>query len=121
MTADEIFKVSVDLMKKVLKPEEMTASLKRARERGDARNLALLEGKREDVNELVRKIAGPEGLQGIARDVSQETLDAMVLRYLRNREIFMKTFPDGIEGIDADHISIWASIMISPMDEQPVP
>jgi hypothetical protein len=41
----------------------------------------------------------------------------MVLRYLRNRDIFMKTFPDGIDDIDPDPVAIWAAIMISPMDE----
>lgn len=121
MKADEIFKISVAVMKQVLRPEQMTDSLKRARERGDEKNLALIERNRKDVNELVRKIAASGGLQGIAGEIHQETLDAMVLRYLRNREIFMKTFPDGIEGIDDDQFSIWASIMISPMDEKPVP
>jgi hypothetical protein len=42
----------------------------------------------------------------------------MVIRYLRNRDIFMKTFPEGIEDVDPDPVSLWAAIMISPHDER---
>ncbi len=119
MKADDIFRVSVDVMKKVLRPERMVESLKRAKERGDEQNLALLESRRDEVNELVRQIAGNEGLQKLPDDTAQDTVDAMVLRYLRNREMFMRTFPDGIEGIDEAPASVWASIMISPADEKP--
>ncbi|MEJ2697888.1 MAG: hypothetical protein P8013_14730 [Candidatus Sulfobium sp.] len=43
----------------------------------------------------------------------------MVLRYFRNRDVFMKTFPEGIESLDTDPVSVWAAMMISPHDEKP--
>ena len=49
-----------------------------------------------------------------------ELLDAMVLRYLKNRDIFMKTFPEGIDDINPDPFSLWAAIMISPQDDKPI-
>jgi hypothetical protein len=117
MKSEEIFKKSVEVMKQLLTSEGMKDAIKRAKGRSEAQNNALLARERGRLNELVRTIAdaggSPSALQGAEADI----VDAMVLRYLRNRDIFMKTFPEGIEDIDPDPAAIWAAIMISPMDE----
>jgi hypothetical protein len=117
MKSEEIFKKSVEVMKQLLTSEGMKDAIKRAKGRSEAQNNALLARERGRLNELVWTIAdaggSPSALQGAEADI----VDAMVLRYLRNRDIFMKTFPEGIEDIDPDPAAIWAAIMISPMDE----
>ena len=118
MKAEEIFKKSVEVMKEILTPAEMTASLQRAKKRTEEDNLDLLTRERENINGLVRKIADGSDKE-IAPSVPQELTDAMVLRYLRNRDMFMKTFPNGIDDISPEPIAIWAAIMISPRDDAP--
>jgi hypothetical protein len=120
MKAQEIFESSVNAMKQLLTREEMLDSIKRAKDRGEEGNLRLLDNERENVNELVRKIVEERGSKDVLKAERREVIDAMVVRYLKNREVFMRTFPDGIEEIDPDPFSIWASIMISPADEMPV-
>jgi hypothetical protein len=119
MKAEEIFEASVKVMKQIVSKAEMNASIRKAKERGEEENLKLLERERENINEAVRKIA-----EGGAKDVLQsfppELTDAVVLRYLKNRDIFMKTFPDGIEEINPDPLLLWAAIMISPQDDNPL-
>jgi hypothetical protein len=119
MKADEIFQVSVQVMKSLLGPEGVADAVRRARSRGEAANAALVGRYREQINDLVRAILDAEDPDRVLRDAPSELKDALVVRYLKNREIFMKTFPDGIEGIDPDPASIWAAIMISPQDEAP--
>ncbi len=119
MKAQEIFQSSVEAMKQLLTKQQMADSIKRARERGEEGNLRLLEKERKNVNELVRRIVDAGGSTDVLKAERPELIDAMVVRYLKNREVFMKTFPDGIEGIDADRFSIWAAILISPADESP--
>jgi hypothetical protein len=119
MKAQEIFEISVKAMKQLLTRDEMMDSIKRAKERGEEGNLRLLANERENVNEIARRIVDAGGPDGVLKAAPQEVIDAMVVRYLRNREVFMKTFPEGIEDIDPDPFSIWASIMISPGDEKP--
>jgi len=120
MKAEEIFKTSVEVMKNLLGKEGMLASINRAKDRSEEENAGLLERDRENINELVRKFAVPGGSKDVLKGVSQDLIDALVLRYLINRDVFMKTFPGGIEGIDAEPFSIWAAIMISPRDETSV-
>ncbi len=107
-------------MKQLRSNSEMSDSLHRARDRGDDGNKDLLVQERENVNALVKKIAREDASTETVKGARRKLLDAMALRYLRNREIFMKTFPDGIDNIDPDPVSIWATIMISPRDEDPV-
>jgi hypothetical protein len=117
MKAEEIFKATVDVMKKLLDKHAMLASINRAKARSEEENAALVAKEREDVNELVRKIAASGAPKDALNNVSQDLTDAMVIRYLNNRDVFMKTFPEGIEGVPADPFSLWAAIMISPHDE----
>ena len=119
MKAQEIFEGSVKAMKQLLTRDEMMGSIKRAKEREEEGNVRLLKKERENVNELVRKIVDEGGSKAALKAERREVVDAMVVRYLRNRDVFMRTFPDGIEEIDPDPFSIWASIMISPADEMP--
>jgi hypothetical protein len=119
MNAREIFENSVKAMKLLVTRDEMMASIMRAKERGEEGNVGLLAKEREGVNELVRKVVGNGGSKDALEGAPQELIDALVLRYIANRDVFMKTFPDGIEDIDPDPFAIWASIMISPRDEPP--
>ena len=119
MKAEEIFSVSAQVMKRLLGPEGVAVAVKRARERGEAVNAALVGRYREQINGLVHEVLDAEDPDRVLRDASSELRDALVIRYLQNREVFMKTFPDGIEGIDPDPASIWGAIMISPQDETP--
>ena len=117
MKAEDIFAASVNVMKQVLTPKGMLDSIGRSKLRNEEQNMALLFSQQEAVNEIVREIADL-GVQGVSISGAQpELIDAMVLRYLRNRDIFMKTFPEGIENIDTEPVRIWAAIMISPKDE----
>ncbi len=117
MKSEEIFTKSVEVMKRLLTSAGMKDAIKRAKARSEAENGALLTRERERLNELVRKIADDGGSASALQGAPEDLVDALVLRYLRNRDIFMKTFPEGIEEIDPDPVAIWASIMISPMDE----
>ena len=119
MKAEEIFKKSVEVMKEILTPEGMIASITRAKSRTEEENLGLLIKERENINELVRKIAEGHDLE-LLQTVPTELIDAMVLRYLKNRDIFMKTFPEGIDDINPDLFMLWAAIMISPQDDKPI-
>ena len=119
MKAEEIFEKSVKVMKEILTSEGMKASINRAKNRTEEENLGLIIKERENINELVRKIADGSDLE-LLQTAPLELLDAMVLRYLKNREIFMKTFPKGIDDIDPDLFSLWAAIMISPQDDKPI-
>ena len=119
MKAQEIFEQSVKAMKTLFSKNEMMESIRRAKQRGEEGNARLLLQERGSVNELVRSIAQDKAPEIALRSVPGELRDAVVVRYLRNREIFMKTFPDGIEGVDPEPIAIWAAIMISPEDEGP--
>jgi len=118
MKAEEIFEKSVKVMKEILTAEGMKASIQRAKNKTEEENVGLLIKERENINELVRELA--EGNRELLQSVPMELLDAMVLRYLKNRDIFMKTFPAGIDDINPDPYSLWAAIMISPQDDKPV-
>lgn len=120
MKAQDIFESSVKAMKQLLTPQEMMDSIKRARDRGEEGNLRLLKEERESINELVRRIVDGGGSKAVLKAQRREVIDAIVVRYLKNRDVFMKTFPDGIDGIDPGMFSIWASVMISPADETPM-
>lgn len=116
MKAEEIFAGSVQAMKEIVSPQGMLDSIGRSKLRGETENLALLDRHCGEINALVRRIVedGPrDALAGAGPDL----IDAMVLRYLKNREIFMKTFPSGIENIDAKPVLMWAALMISPHDD----
>jgi hypothetical protein len=116
MKAEEIFETSVKVMKEMLSVPEMSAAIQRARKRTEEENAGLLIKERENVNELVRKLAEGHNRE-LLQSVSTELIDAMVMRYLKNRDIFMKTFPDGIADINPEPIALWAAIMISPQDD----
>jgi hypothetical protein len=117
MKAEEIFEKSVAVMKQLLTPQGVSAALARARGRQEEENLDLLLRERENINELVRKVVDAKGSQQAIAGASERLTDAMVIRYIRNRDIFMKTFPRGIEEVDPEPVSLWASIMVSPRDE----
>jgi hypothetical protein len=117
MKADQIFQATVQVMKMLLTQEGVTAAIKRVRERDRMVNEAVLEKERLRINDLVRRLIEAEAPDELIQGEPQELVDAMVLRYLRNRDVFMQMFPDGIEGIDPDPVAIWASMMISPQDE----
>jgi hypothetical protein len=117
MKAEEIFEKSVAVMKELLTPQGVSAALARARGRREEENLDLLVRERENINELVRKVVNAKGSQQALAGASERLTDAMVIRYIRNRDIFMKTFPRGIEDVDPEPVSLWAAIMISPRDE----
>jgi len=120
MKAEEIFKASVNVMKEILSAPEMSASIQRARKRTEEENSGLLIKERENINELVRKIAEGKNKECL-KSVPGDLIDALVLRYLNNRDVFMKTFPNGIEDINPEPVALWAAIMISPLDDVPVP
>lgn len=120
MRAEDIFETSVRVMKQLLTQQGMLGAIERIRELGEDETVKRLARERENVNELVRRAADARGSGDVLTDTPQELIDAMVIRYLRNREIFMKTFPGGIEDIDTDPVAIWAAIMISPRDEDNV-
>lgn len=119
MRSEDIFEKSVRIMKQLFGSQEIAGSIERAKDRGQEGNEDLLRKERENVNGLVRQIAEKGGSgELLVGKTRQELVDAVVLRYLRNREIFIKTFPEGIDDIDPDPLFIWASIMISPDDER---
>jgi hypothetical protein len=120
MKAEEIFETGVRVMKELLTSEGMKAAIGRVNKRTPAENSLLLDRERESINELVRNIADAGGSRDVLNGARQDLLDALVLRYFRNRDVFMKTFPGGIESLNADPVSVWASMMISPHDDKPL-
>lgn len=118
MKAEEIFETSVKVMKEILSAPEMNASIQRARNRTEEENAGLLIKERENINKLVRKIAEGHDRE-VLKSVPGELIDAIVLRYLKNRDIFMKTFPNGIDDVNPEPIALWAAVMISPQDDAP--
>jgi len=78
---------------------------------------ALLDTYRVQINDLVRSIREAEDPDSVLRETTFEVKDARVVRYLINWEMFMQTFPGGIEGIDRDPAAIRGAIMISPQGE----
>jgi len=113
----EIFEATVRIMKDLLTPEGMSEAIRRIKARGEEDISDLLQRERENINDLVVETADRGGSPEALKGVRTELIDALVVRYLRNREVFMKTFPDGIENIETDPVSIWATLMISPADE----
>ncbi len=117
MDTKELFEKSVLVMKQLFRQEEISDAIKRAHERGEGANHELLERERTSVNELVRLIADTHGSQDPLKGIPEMRKDALILRYFRNRDMLLKTFPDGIENVAGDPVSIWAALMISPRDE----
>ncbi|UCE78219.1 MAG: hypothetical protein JSV13_06765 [Nitrospiraceae bacterium] len=117
MDTKELFEKSVLVMKQLFRKEEISDAIKRAYERGEGANHELLERERTAVNELVRLIADKHSSQNPLEGIPEMRKDALILRYFRNRDMFLKTFPDGIENVAGDLVSIWAALMISPLDE----
>ena len=117
MKAEEILQASVGVMKRLLTSDGMTESIKRAEGRGAEANAELLTSARKQINDLVCRLLQEDDPEKIVQQTPQELLDGLVLRYLRNRDLFMKSFPDGIDGLDPDPVAIWGAMMISPGDE----
>jgi hypothetical protein len=117
MRSDDIVNASVQVMKRLLGTEGITEAINRTRKRDTESNAALLDTYRIQINDLVRSILEAEDPDSVLRETTFELKDALVIRYLKNREMFMQTFPSGIEGIDPDPAAIWGAMMISPQDE----
>ena len=117
MRSDDIVNASVQVMKRLLGTEGITEAINRTRKRDTESNAALLDTYRIQINDLVRSILEAEDPDSVLRETTFELKDALVIRYLKNREMFMQTFPSGIEGIDPDPAAIWGAVMISPQDE----
>ena len=117
MRSDDIVNASVQVMKRLLGTEGITKAINRTRKRDTESNAALLDTYRIQINDLVRSILEAEDPDSVLRETTFELKDALVIRYLKNREMFMQTFPGGIEGIDPDPAAIWGAVMISPQDE----
>lgn len=117
MKTDDILRASVQVMKRLPGPEGVTAAIKRARGRYREENAALLDTYRVQINDLVRSILEMGDPDGMIREITIDLKDALVIRYLKNREMFLQTLSDRIGGIDPDTAAIWRAIMISPHDE----
>jgi len=117
MKSDDIVRASVQVMKRLLGSDGVAEAIKRARARQKETNAALLDTYRVQMNDLVRSILETEDPDAVMRKISIDLKDALVIRYLKNRELFLQTFPAGIEGIDPDPAALWGAIMISPQDE----
>jgi hypothetical protein len=118
MDTKKIVEKSVLFMKQLLGQEEIVDSIRRANERDDADNNELMERQCENLNELVRNIADSGGSKEPLAGASEDLRDALVLRYFRNRNAFVETFPNGIDHISPDPVFIWAALMISPLDDR---
>jgi hypothetical protein len=117
MKADEIFEASAKAMKMIERQEDMQASLKRARARTEKEDMTTLVKERGSVNSLVQEILEAENPGSATKEPPEGLVDAVVMRHLRNRDVFMQTFPGGIEDLDPDPMAIWAATMVSPQDE----
>ncbi len=117
MRSDEIFRMSLHVMNRLLGQDGVADAMKRARGRDGETNAALLDTYRVQINDMVRSIVEAGDADGVIREASVDLRDALVMRYFKNRDMFMQTFPDGIEGVDPDPAAIWGAIMISPQDE----
>lgn len=112
-----MFKASVQVMKRLFGTKSVDEVMKRAQSLDTEAKVTLLDTSRGQSNDPAPSMLEAEDPDGVLRKAPSELKDALVIRYLRNRELFMLTIPDGIEGIDPDPTAIRGAIVISPQDE----
>ncbi|GAB4407485.1 MAG: hypothetical protein OHK0032_02820 [Thermodesulfovibrionales bacterium] len=99
--------IVAEVMKGLVSYDKMMASLKRSCMRGEAQNLELMGIEEKGVDRLV------EGIDGIRElDIPDETLDALVLRYLKNTQFLANIKEDEIDvsGLN-DNLQCWKKTM----------
>lgn len=97
-----------EVMKSMISYEEMMESLRRSCLRSEAENMELLNREQGMVDEL---IAGMNKIEKI--NASEETFDALILRYLKNTQFLSRIEEEYIDisGLDND-LAFWKKTML---------
>lgn len=100
--------IVAEVMKGMISYENMIASIQRSCMRGEAENLELMRVEEEKVDRLI------EGTDSIKElDISDDVMDALVLRYLKNTQFLAGIKEDyvDISGL-ADDLGYWKKTML---------
>lgn len=98
-----------EVMKGMISRENMMASIQRSCMRGESENLAIMDSEEESVEGLIS-----DATHICVLDVSENTLDALVLRYLKNTQFLAMIKEDDIDvsGLDGSDLGLWKKTML---------
>ena len=101
--------IVTDVMKEMVSREKMMASLQRSGMRANVENLELMKSEEDNVDKLIGCMDCVKEL-----DVSDDILDALVLRYFRNTSFLskIKELEIDVSCIDENEISYWKKTML---------
>lgn len=97
-----------EVMKTMISYDEMMESIRRSCLRSEKENLELLEREEDRLDGLIKD---PKGLKELK--TSQDTFDALVLRYLKNTQFLSRIEEEYIDisGLDSD-LAFWRKTML---------
>lgn len=98
-----------EVMKGMISHEMMMASLQRSCMRGEAENLELMRQKEVEVDRLI------EGMSAIGMlTIPEDTMDVLVLRYLRNTQFLANIKEDAIDVSELGNntLNYWKKTML---------
>ncbi len=98
-----------EVMKGMITRENMMVSIQRSCMRGEAENLALMSAEEGNVDTLIEKISVIRGLA-----LPEPTIDALVLRYLRNTQFLADIKEDDIDvsELGEEDLNYWKKTML---------
>ena len=98
-----------EVMKGMISHENMMASLQRSCMRGETENLDLMRQKETEVDRLI------EGMSSIGElNIQEDTIDVLVLRYLRNTQFLASIKEDAIDVSELGNntLNYWKKTML---------
>ncbi len=113
MEKHRFLSIVAEVMKGMVCHDKMMASIQRSCMRGETQNLELVEIEAEGVDRLI------EGINEIGElELRDETLDALVLRYLKNTQFLANLEEDEIDvsGLN-DGLQCWKKTMLYKVHE----
>lgn len=97
-----------EVMKTMVSYEDMMDSLRRCCLRSEAENIELMEREEEEVDRLIEESNGIDRIRA-----TEETFDALILRYLKNTQFLSRIEEEYIDisGLDSD-LAFWKKTML---------
>ena len=98
-----------EVMKGIISYEAMMASIQRSCMRGEEANLKLMRREEGPVDELIQRMNEVKNLV-----IPDDTVDVLVLRYLRNTQFLVSLKEDGIDvsGLGDEGLQYWKKTML---------
>ena len=106
-----------EVMKGMITRDTMMTSIQRSCMRAEAENLALMREEEANVDALIQNTVAIRGLE-----VNERTLDALVLRYLRNTQFLANIKEDDIDvsELGGEDLGFWKKTMLYKVPQQEV-